>query len=192
MDLGAYGQIENLETVMVQNGITVPRLRGLRLMIRENPVSHEEISESGHQLGVHRCEELCECDFRLDANSFENSSRTRKIKKKYLIYTGKHDNIPADIRWDNIHGKKRKIFKYAMRKAINRYKRQMETFNKYCGRPDILYIHARIGGGNWPFYRKEVENQPWFIEKADDAFDRTYCDIYAKINSVEQSICRQQ
>jgi hypothetical protein len=55
-------------------------------------------------------------------------------------------------------------------------------FNKYIGRDDILYVHARIGSGNWPAYRDEVVNQPWFLEKIDDAFDPTYCDIYAKID----------
>ena len=56
-------------------------------------------------------------------------------------------------------------------------------FNKYVGRKDILYIHARIGGGNWSYYHHRVDKQPWFIEKVDDAFDSTYCDIYAKINA---------
>ena len=32
MDLGAYAQITNLEQIMKNNGIEVPRLRALRLM----------------------------------------------------------------------------------------------------------------------------------------------------------------
>lgn len=62
---------------------------------------------------------------------------------------------------------------------------QLEKFNSYGGRDDVLYIHARIGGGNWPYYRSEVENQPWFIEKIDDYYDSTYCDIYARITPVQ-------
>lgn len=58
---------------------------------------------------------------------------------------------------------------------------QSITFNSYVGRDDVLYVHARIGGGNWETYRDEVENQPWFIEKVDDAYDSTYCDIYCRI-----------
>lgn len=58
-----------------------------------------------------------------------------------------------------------------------------ETFNKYSGRFDVLYIHARIGGGNWLSCRNQVKNQPWFLEKVDDFYDNTYCDIYAKIDA---------
>lgn len=60
---------------------------------------------------------------------------------------------------------------------------QYNVFNKYCGRKDVLYIHARLGGENWKYYGgPELEKQPWFIEKVDDAFDSTYCDIYARIS----------
>lgn len=60
---------------------------------------------------------------------------------------------------------------------------QHAVFNKYCGRKDVLYIHARIGGNNWKYYGgPNLEEQPWFIEKVDDAFDSTYCDIYARIS----------
>lgn len=61
------------------------------------------------------------------------------------------------------------------------------VFNKYIGREDILYIHARIGGGNWKDYFKDVINQPWFIEKVDDPYDNTYCDIYAKITKFPEN-----
>lgn len=60
---------------------------------------------------------------------------------------------------------------------------QFNTWNKYAGRDNVLYIHARIGGNNWNFYGGfELARQPWFIEKVDDSFDNTYCDIYAKIS----------
>ena len=59
---------------------------------------------------------------------------------------------------------------------------QFNTWNKYVGRDDVLYIHARIGGNNWNYYDgPELARQPWFLEKVDDCFDSTYCDIYAKI-----------
>lgn len=45
MDLGAYVQIEELEKVMVDNNIDVPRLRGLRLMENEKPLTEKEIKE---------------------------------------------------------------------------------------------------------------------------------------------------
>jgi hypothetical protein len=65
--------------------------------------------------------------------------------------------------------------------------RQWELWNKYAGKDDILYIHTRIGGGNWSYYGKEVVSKPWFLERVDDAYDDTYCDIYAKIKPQVES-----
>lgn len=186
MDLGAYAQIDNLNALMARNGINVPRLRGLRLMSQEKMVSQDEIARIAHDHAMCECESLCESDFKLNSWCFELSERTRRIKRKYLIYD-KDDYEPIDVRWSSIHGKKRKAFKYAIKRAIRRAYTQYALFNNYCGRPDILYIHARIGGGNWPYYGKEVKDQPWFICKVDDAFDSTYCDIYATIKLPEGS-----
>lgn len=179
MDLYAFAQIDALEKIMLDNGISVPRLRGLRLMANETPISQTEIYDSGCRLGLYDCEFLCESDFILDSGCYELSSRTDRIKKKYLIYD--KDHMVTGVRWGNIHGKKRKLFKYVIKRATRAKQHQLGTFNKYCGRSDILYIHARIGGGNWSYYHAEVDTQPWFIEKVDDAFDSTYCDIYAQI-----------
>ena len=44
MDLGAFVQIGNLEQIMTSCDIHVPRLRGLRLMKNEVPLSSEEIN----------------------------------------------------------------------------------------------------------------------------------------------------
>lgn len=38
MDLGAYGQIENLKSIAEANNIDIPRLRGYRLMKNERIV----------------------------------------------------------------------------------------------------------------------------------------------------------
>lgn len=58
-------------------------------------------------------------------------------------------------------------------------RRQHETWNKYAGRDDVLYIHTRDG-----YPSRELRDMPWFLDFAVDAFDGTYCDIYAKIEPV--------
>jgi len=181
MDLGAFAQIDNLNAIMARNGINVPRLRGLRLMSQEKTVSPDDIAKIAHDHAMYECECLCESGFQLDAGCYEMSERTRRLRRKYLIYS-EDSYTPIDVRWDRIHGKKRKAFKFAIRRVTSRTYTQYALFNRYCGCPDILYIHARIGGGNWPYYGEEVKDQPWFICKVDDAFDSTYCDIYARIN----------
>ena len=93
-------------------------------------------------------------------------------------YTDKQNKT---IRWDRIHGWKRRVLKTYIHNTVAVFKKQYEAWNRYVGRDDVLYIHARIGGGNWSYYWKQVVYQPWFIEKVDDGFDSTYCDIYAKI-----------
>ena len=184
MDLGAYAQINTLDKVMQENNIVVPRLRGLRLMSEEKPISPADIKESIKKIALFECESACELNFRHDAHVFCLSAATDRLKRKYLIYE-KDSYSPKDVNWSAIHGKKRKLFKYIFKRAEKKNKENLETFNKYCGRDDVLYIHARIGGGNWPYYHAEVDTQPWFIEKVDDPFDSTYCDIYAKIKPME-------
>lgn len=66
-------------------------------------------------------------------------------------------------------------------------------WNKYAGREDVLYIHSRMGGGNWKYWnadkRTELMNQPWFLGRVDDCFDSTYCDFYAKIDVNKKGDC---
>ena len=45
MDLGAYANIENLSAIASANGIDVPRLRGYRLMVKEEPITKKELEE---------------------------------------------------------------------------------------------------------------------------------------------------
>ena len=61
---------------------------------------------------------------------------------------------------------------------------RFDTWNKYAGREDVLYIHSRMGGYDWETYLKkgELMNQPWFLDRVDDSIDSTYCDFYAKID----------
>lgn len=184
MDLGAFENIGLIEKIMSDNGISVPRLRGLRLMSLEKPLPMDEIEAEASCIGLEECEAACESNFVYAPFSYECSKQTRRLRRKYLVYADGIYN-PIAVRWNAVHGKKRKLFKYKLKMARRRVFQNFLTFNRYCGRNDVLYIHARIGGGNWPYYRKEVENQPWFIEKVDDPFDSTYCDIYAKIKPVE-------
>lgn len=65
---------------------------------------------------------------------------------------------------------------------------QLDRFNHYCGQDGVYMIHARIGGtsdtSNWVSYGgpDNIATQPWFLEKVDDNWDPTYCDIYITTN----------
>jgi hypothetical protein len=195
MDLFAYGQINDLDKIAKDNGIIVPRLRGYRLMTEEEIVTPDQIEDIMHnaEMNVYKNVITSIPLFHPDSNMSEFSLRTDNLKKKYLIQktvVDKYDDgsectykQTIGIRWELIHGKNRKNIKFAIKKRQKAIKEQFTMFNKYVGRDDVLYIHARIGGPNWKYYAMDVQNQPWFLEKVDDAFDCTYCDIYAKINN---------
>lgn len=180
MDLGAYANINELNKVAIDNGIHVPRLRGYRLMKDEDMlyVTPDDMDTISSEI----CEDLC-CSvpfWKENAGGSCYCRRTDRIRKYYLE-RGNSREWPKRVRWDRIHGWKRKVLKTAIHNKIAKFKKQYDVWNKYVGRDDVLYIHARIGGGNWQYYYKEVVGQPWFLEKVDDAYDSTYCDIYAKI-----------
>jgi len=184
MDLGAYAHIYELDKIAKKNGIDVPRLRGYRLMKDEEPVSEEEIKETEKSVAISTVKNLCEAEpFWSSKPDWYVSSRwTSYLKDYYLVKDSEGEYI--DIRWDRIHGKKRKILKFEIKKEKRRIRKQWEMWNKYAGQEGVLYIHSRIGGNNWNYYNgpEKVEKQPWFLDRVDDQFDSTYCDIYAKIN----------
>lgn len=178
MDLGAYAQIEDIGKYLHENNIhlDIPRLRGYRLMSQEQKVEYNDAT------GLHFVlEDMLTSYPRWACDGCHVYSwRTRAAKKKYLVYDG---DEAVDIKWELVHGKNRKRAKLLIKQHRRAVKKQLDTFNKYVGNDNILYVHARIGGKNWDYFDayKTVARQPWFIEKVDDFFDDTYCDIYVDL-----------
>ena len=148
-------------------------------MKEEEPIDiKKEVNEA--EIAIDCVKNLCESEpfWNPHSSCYSMNSWTDYLKDFYLVHVG-HDYL--DIRWDRIHGQKRRILKTYIHNEIVKACKQYEVWNKYAGREDILYIHARIGGGNWKAYYRQVVHKPWFLEKVDDSFDSTYCDIYAKL-----------
>lgn len=189
MDLGAYIQIDALDGIAKKNGIEVPRLRGYRLMKVEKPVTKEEIEQIKKSAAVEEAKELIEQPPFWYSNPFWYDYRKKVNRKREYYLTSEIDEEGKQrftgIRWDRIHGKKRKALKFAIKQRQKGIQKQFDTWNKYAELDGILYIHARIGGGNWLYYGDEVSEKPWFLEKVDDWWDCTYCDIYAKVKISE-------
>lgn len=188
MDLGAYARIGELDRIAQENGIDVPRLRGYRVMSQEAPYPDEEIQKTLQRAEIYAAEEFCERvpSFSMNPRFIEYSTDTDYRKERFLIrktvmWADSPHRETVGIRWDKIHGKRRKVLKHMIKKSQKALKDNIAAWNRYAGKENVLYIHARIGGNNWDYYGgKEIEEKPWFIEKADDAWDSTYCDIYAK------------
>lgn len=184
MNLTAYSQIEDLMPVLQSTGIEIPRLRGLGLMKNEEPVSKTDLDEILHFMEILAVQNLCESFPTWDFYSCcsEYCPATDRRLKRYMILD--KDGDPIGIRWDRIHGKKRKIAKYAIKQYKKDVIENIKVFNKYAGRDDVLFVHARIGGDNWTYFNGPsiVASHPSFLEKVDDYFDSTYCDIYLKID----------
>lgn len=181
MDLYAYAQIETLSELAKANGIEVPRLRGYRLMAQEPPITPEERKESETSAIRHLYEEACEYDvaFSLHPAWVEYSSRTDLTKKRFLTKDG-------ELRWDLLHGKRRKNMKYLIKLIRRRMRADYDMWNKYAGKDGVLYIHTRCGGNKWEYYGcKALEKEPWYLDRVDDWFDGSYCSIYAKVQPPE-------
>ena len=184
MDLYAYTQIDSLHDILSSTGVDVPRLRGLRLMLEEEPISDEDIAEAIHDEQMYVAERIIQSVPKWSPNS--NVTRynweTDRACRKYLVHDA--DGKVTDVRWELIHGQHKKNMKHAMKIAKRRVLDSFGTFNRYAGRDDILCVHARIGGRNWGYYNRggAVSGSDAFIEKVDDMFDDTYCDIYLRID----------
>lgn len=183
MNLYAYTQIDDLEKVAKENNIDIPRLRGYEWMENEEPYTKEYILDCIRRREIDIVEDLCR-------SSGWNPyccchSYNYKTDKKVKYYIDKDEDGNKTIRWDRIHGKKRKILKLAIKKKEKQIREQIDTYNKYAGMKNILYVHARIGGNNWKYlheeYKKAILNHPGFLAGVDFAYDNTYCDFYFRV-----------
>lgn len=182
MDLQAYLNIEDLSAVAEANGIDVPRLRGYRLMALEQPMTEEEIRSMEQSMVRYAYKDGCTSIPRFTPQSgwSEFSPLSDWYLKKYLTPEG-------DLKWNLIHGKRRKNMKFAVKKKKRAVREECAAWNRYAGREDVLYVRARIGGNNWNYFKGYLlEKEPWFLEKVDDSFDCTYCAIYAKVKIQEE------
>jgi len=167
MDLTAYKNIEDLDAIAQKNGIDVPRLRGYRLMADQKPITDEEIQKevSDNLIYNYRsleriCTDMLEDAMVQDIRAFD-----------------------ADMSWISMHRDSIVGFE-------RRFKEQCAVYNKYAGRNDVLMIHSRMGGtkvydGDYNVVY-DLKDQPWFLDHVRDAYDDTYCDIYAKIEPIEE------
>ena len=109
MDLGAYANIDYLDEIAEKNNIEGPRLRGYRLMKYEEPIDiKEEVNEA--QIAIDCAKNLCTSEpfWRPYSSCHTLSSYTDYLKDFYLVHVG---HVYSGIRWDRIHGQKRRILK---------------------------------------------------------------------------------
>lgn len=178
MDLGAYIQIEELESVAKKNGIEVPRCRGYRLMKDQETITEQEIQEIITSIHISEVQNIITAEKQYGMTMY----RCMDSKEKLLYFILDEDGCMIDVNMANIHGKLRnkvKIKKHLIEKTV---RRQWAMWNKYVGRKDVLYIHAKQGSTNWSNTTwQNFQKKEWFLEAIDDSYDRCYCDIYAKI-----------
>ena len=177
MDLYAYSQIENLEQFLKDNEINIPRLRGLRLMKDEILISQEDMITS---IKDEKKDYLINW-LKQHSDSVWSSTKDDNHHEAF-IYGNK---IIIDYDFSKVHGKDRKHIKLKWKQIEKRYLTNFKTFNQYVGK-DVMYVHARIGGGNRRWYNNEwtkIKNHPLYLADCDDFYDNTYCDIYFKLNS---------
>lgn len=178
MDLGAYAQINTLDGVLNAVGVTIYRLRGLRLMKFEELITQEEIDEQINHEKVQTVETW------LKQHSFGTWS-SWKDDKRHLAFIYDKDGDVIDYDFSKVHGKDRKIIKFEFKKLNKKYKAQFDLFNKYVGK-NVLYVHARQGGLNRAYCEMaEVEKHPRWLGDIDDAWDCTYCDIYFNLDGLD-------
>lgn len=79
--------------------------------------------------------------------------------------------------------KKKKSCKVLSEEGIEIRKTPVGCLEQVCRTKNVLYIHARLGTSNWSNTTwEDFRKSSWFLDGCDDASDRSYCDIYAKID----------
>lgn len=194
MDLGAFVNRESIDALAKANGIEVPSLRGYRIMSEEEVWDDEYIAECEKNLvgdywwsaaGDVNGEEAFNDWLEHNREDYANGYRPANIPKSRISKEFRKDLGPTLTVFDRV----------SMLRA--RWHRQAMLWNRYAGHEGVLYIHSRMGGDgrtHSPYYKQysdkdpywpegwDVRDQMWFLDVCADAFDPTYCDIYARIN----------
>ena len=182
MDLYAYASIGELEHYLTDNNIEISRLRGLRLMKDEQPVSDESleemIKEDQLQYAINWLQQRC--DWCWSSSKQYNNHKSFTWKKDE---EGDDYHVVA-VDFSKVHGKNRKHIKFKWKKIAKAYHKQYDMWNEFAGK-NILYVHARQGGGNRSSFPIDTTH-PMYLCDVDDAWDSTYCDIYYNL---EGSVC---
>lgn len=179
MDLYAYANIENLEGILTELNIDIARLRGLRLMKNQPSTSQKDIDENITQAKIDYAVNW------LQQHSDHMWSSMNADKKHPAFIYSNVDRKIIGININKVHGKDKNKIKLEWKHIEKAYRKEYDTFNKYCGK-DVLYVHARQGGGNRPYYPIDTKH-PRYLEDLDDAFDCTYCDIYYDLKDFDYS-----
>ena len=179
MDLYAYSQIDKYQKILEDNKIEIMRLRGIRLMKDEELVTEDNIKECLEN------DNLCILVNWLQQHSDDFwSSEHADDDHEAFIWDEKHENV-IDYDFKKVHGADRKAIKYRWAKNEKAVRKQFELFNKYVGQ-NVLYVHARQGGGNRKWCPIDTKH-PMYLADVDDAFDATYCDIYYDLDKAVTS-----
>lgn len=189
MDLYAYSQIEILEDILKEINVEIRRLRGLRLMAKEEVVSKEKIEEIIKSQKVSAVEQwLKQHEWDCWSSSKDNKWHPAFKEKKVIRTCGDEewtDYEVVDYDFSKIHGKDRKELKFKFKKIEREVKAEFNMFNKFVG-TNTLYVHARQGGGNRDWYGMDkIAKHPRWLGDVDDCYDGTYCDIYFDLNGID-------
>lgn len=180
MDLYAYSQMDILDKIAKKNGIGVARCRGYRLMLDEEPISKDQINEIIKKSEYEAVEEA-------RAAGFVYNSTCLTFDNYQSAWMDRHtDRDARTVRWNTIHGYQRKCCKWYCKQKRKAIELDLGLFNKYAGRDDVLYIHAKEGSWSWSGKWWDYKNQPWFLDACDDYDDPAYCDIFAKIEPLTE------
>lgn len=109
----------------------------------------------------------------LSDKDIEKSCRYVYCKTKKLYTPDKYWHPATD---------KRQARALARWYSRNAYK-QLTAYNKHVKEEGVWMVHARVSDNSWIANGgRDIEKQPWFIERVKDGMDATYCDIYVRVN----------
>lgn len=187
MDLLAYANIDKLSDLVEKNGIAVERVRGYRLMKDEHIYTKDEVEEAITAGDIMMVERVVSSKPFCTMNPEFYCFSDEKMVKYFITKKDSHGyEEHIAIRWNKLHGKLRKIAKYNIKRNRKRILEAISIWNKYVGCEDVLCIHAKLGSWNWSdidgWCYKDKE---WFLDCCDDIYDEVYCNIFAKLESLE-------
>ena len=157
-------------------------------MKEEKPVTDEKLKDMIHEAKVEAVEQWLQQHMWYCWSSTNADKKHKAFIYGYADYDTEHKYRKIiDYDFSKVHGKDRKILKFAFKKIEKAYKEQWGLWNKFAGK-DVLYVHTRTGGLNRHYYHTaDLQKHKRYLGDCDDAWDETYCDLYFDIADIDTS-----
>lgn len=180
-----YCKSGNYAEVLKEHKIEIHRISEIYFMGDGIKVPEDDVKQAGLEIDVTAIENACCYDGSGYMYDYITRRMCRKHIKNYSTTTSHSEQKPM---WETVHGWLRRKAKFEKKKLAKSFKTEVNMFNQYVGRDDVLCVKAKLGSWNWSGrVHSDYKDKDWYLGSCDDWWDKAYCTIYVRVSGLPSS-----